>query len=175
MPARTVPIQLRPAGARFFPTNSAPSPFFRGFSEKKAPPPPRNCGRGKSVILTRAMVPSYPVKLLSTVPETSITKLTPPPPSAAGGPIAIKSDCRAYNKCTNKHGDLDVQCTPEEESIERWKMEAINYSRISAGLLLAKDNRHCCPKAYCKQLDIIETLYVFCACFWCWFRCCHFI
>lgn len=135
----------------------------------------RKCGCGKSVILIRAMVPSYPVKLLSTVPETSITTLTPFPLSTALSPVAIKSNYRPYNKCTNKHGDLDVRCTLEEESIERWKMEAINYSRISVGALLAKDNRYCCLKAYCKQLDIIWTLYVLYACFWCWFRRDHLI
>lgn len=69
---------------------------------------PRKCERGKTVILTRAMVPSYPVKLLSTVPETSITTLAPFTGSTALSPVAIKSNYRPYNKCRNKHGDLDV-------------------------------------------------------------------
>lgn len=71
----------------------------------------RKCERGKSVILTRAMVPSYPVKLLSTVPETSITTLAPFTAFKALSPVAIKSNYHPYNKCTNKHRDLDVHCT----------------------------------------------------------------
>lgn len=95
----------------------------------------RKFERGKGIILTQAMVQSYPVKLLCTVPETSITNRSPFAHYANEIPDAIKSNYPPYNKCTNKHEDLNICSMVAEESIDRWKIEAINYSRISGSPL----------------------------------------